>query len=309
MSLRHLTNLDANEQIFFERELEHVKSKTYDILREELQARTLIPVSYDAGAGAETITYHQHDQTGIAKIISNYADDLPVANIKGLPFSSPVRSLGIAFIYSLQDIRASMMANKNLPQRESNAAARGMAETEESIAAVGDTESGLGGFLNNANVTLGSADDPGAGKAWIADSKTADQIIYDMATAVQTILNVTNGVEKPDTQLLPHLEYGHIAQKRVSDLAETVLSFFLRTNPWISNIAPWSKLATADAGGTGPRMVTYKRHPDKVTLEIPQDYEMLPTQQENLSFKTPCHQRIGGVIVYYPLSVHYMDDI
>lgn len=309
MPLEHLTNLDTNQQVFFERELEHVKARTYDILREELKCRQLIPVSHEAGPGAEVITYTQYDQTGIAKIISNYADDLPVANIKGRQFSSPVRSLGIAFIYSLQDIRASMMANKNLPQKESNAAARGMAEKEETIAATGDSDSGLGGFLNNANVTLVSAQNPGSGTRWIADSKTGDQIVYDLSYAVQYMLDLTKEVEKPDTQLLPSLQYGHIAQKRMPDLNVTILSFFLATNPWIKTIGTWSKLKLADAAGTGPRMVTYRRHPDKLSLEIPQDYETLPVQQVNLSFKTPCHERIGGVIIPYPLSVLYMDDL
>lgn len=309
MPLEHLTNLDANDQIFFERELEHLKSRTYDILREELKARSLIPVSFEAGSHAETITYRQYDQVGLAKIISNYADDLPTANIKGREFSSPVKSLGISFIYSLQEVRKSAATGKSLEQREANAAARGMAEKEENIAAFGDSDTGLGGFLNNANVTLISANDPGAGTRWIADNKTGDQIVFDLALAVQTILGLTKEVEKPDTQLLPSLQYGHIAQLRMPDLNVTILRFFLNTNPWIKTIGTWSKLKEADAAGTGPRMVTYKRSPDKLTLEIPQDFEMLPVQQVNLAFKVPTHQRIGGVIIYYPLSVLYMDDI
>lgn len=309
MPLEHLTNLDANEQIFFERELEHIKARTYDILREELKGRTMIPVSSEAGPAAETITYYQYDQTGIAKIISNYADDLPVANIKGAAFSSPVKSLGISFIYSLQDLRASQMANKSLPQRDANAAARGVAETEESIAAVGDSASGLGGMLNNANVTLISAADPGTGTEWIADAKSPDEIVYDIALGVQTILDLTKEREKPNTLVLPSLQYGHIAQTRMTDTAATILSYVLSTNPWLNTVGTWGKLKTADAAGTGPRAVFYDRNPDKLSLEIPQDFEILPVQQKGLAFETPCHQRIGGVLIYYPLSLLYMDDL
>ena len=56
-------------------------------------------------------------------------------------------------------------------------------------------------------------------------------------------------------------------------------------------------------------MVTYKRNPEKVTLEIPQEFEMLSTEQHGFVFETPCHMRTGGVIFYYPLSALYTDDI
>jgi hypothetical protein len=313
MHLGHLTNLDANEQIFFARELEHIKAKTYDILREVLKIRSIVPVSNEAGSYAQTITYRQYDQTGVAKIISNYADDLPVANIKAREYSSPVRSLGIAFIYSLMDIRASQATGKRLDYREQMAAVRGMAVTTERIGAEGDSDAGLGGFLNNANVTLISADDPGAGTRWIADSKTAAQILYDLSYAANYIIDLTKEVEEPDTQLLPTLEYGHISTKPMSDSdsnpSNTILKFHLSTSPWIKTVGSWNRLKTADDAGTGPRMVTYKRSPEKVTLELPQEFEMLAVQQENLSYKTPCHMRHGGVIFYYPLSCLYMDDI
>lgn len=54
---RRFINLDANESIFFERELEHVKARSYDIKYPEFKATMLIPVSTEAGPGAETITY------------------------------------------------------------------------------------------------------------------------------------------------------------------------------------------------------------------------------------------------------------
>lgn len=313
MHLGHLTNLDTNEQIFFARELEHIKARTYDIMREELQVRKFVPVSHDAPAHAQIITYRQYDQTGVAKIISNYADDLPVVNIKAQEFSSPVRSLGAAFIYTLMEVRASAATGKRLEWREQQAAIRAFAVGTERIGAEGDSDAGLGGFLNNANVTLISADDPGGGTQWIADSKTAAQILYDLSYAANYMIDLTKEVEKPDTQLLPTLEYGHIATKPMSDSdsspSNTILKFHLATNPWIKTVGSWNRLKTADDAGTGPRMVTYKRNPEKVTLEIPQEFEMLSTQQENLVYKTPCHMTTGGVIFYYPLSCLYMDDI
>ena len=48
--------LDANETKFLKRELEHIKSKTYDKKYAELKARQIIPVSFEAGEHAESLS-------------------------------------------------------------------------------------------------------------------------------------------------------------------------------------------------------------------------------------------------------------
>ena len=90
--MTEFVNLDAGETVFFARELESKKSQTYDVVKAPLKAFELIPVSMDAGAGAETISYQQFDETGISKIIANYADDLPRADVKGKEFFACRRS-------------------------------------------------------------------------------------------------------------------------------------------------------------------------------------------------------------------------
>ncbi len=309
MGLEHLTNLDANEALFFENELEHLKAKSYDVMRRNLRHREYIPVSNEAGPGAETISYTQYDQVGTAKLIANYSDNLPLANVKGRKFSAPVHGMGIAFEYTLQDVRASAMANKRLPEREAAAAARAVAEKEEEIAAFGDTATGMLGFLNHPNVPDIQAHDPGGGRAWIADEKTPDQIAQDMSASVQSILDTTSEKEQPNAIILPVAEYAHISMKRMTDISPTILRWFLENNPWIKSVGTWDKLKLADAAGTGPRMVTYRRDPDALQLEIPQEFEVLATQQVDLRYRTPTHARIGGVSFYYPLSAVYTDDI
>ena len=97
---------DADETSFFLRELEYVKSKTYDIVFPELKARKVIPVSFEAGPGAESITYRQFDQAGVAKIIANYGADLPRADVLGREFTSKIKSLGASYGWTVQEIRS-----------------------------------------------------------------------------------------------------------------------------------------------------------------------------------------------------------
>lgn len=302
-------HLDADETIFFSRELEHVKAKSYDVLYAELKARSLIPVSREANPGAETIRYEQYDQVGLAKLINSYSDELPRADLKGKEFVSIIKSLGASYGYALQEIRAARMAGKPLEQRRANAAKRAILQKENTLAFLGDSDANLGGLFTNANVPAYVLPADGTGSTTTFSTKTADQIIRDLHGIANSIPQATKGVEQPDTLLLPIEQYHLIASKKVGvDSNMTVLKFFMETTPYIKMVGWVNELDGAGAGGLD-RMWCYKRDPDKVTLEIPQDFEQLDVEQRNLEFVVPCHSRMGGVLVYYPLSMAYADGI
>jgi hypothetical protein len=86
----------------------------------------------------------------------------------------------------------------------------------------------------------------------------------------------------------------------------TVLEYFLRTNPYITNVEPINQLDAANSVLNTNRMVVYKRDPEKVQLHVPQPLELFPPQQRGLEFIVPAHARVGGVALYYPKSVIYV---
>lgn len=101
---------DASDaSVFFARELDYVKSQSYDVEYPEFTALKLFPMSSEINPGAETVTYYSYDKTGMAKIISNYATDLPRADVKGKPTTAIIKSLGDSYGYSVQEMRASAM--------------------------------------------------------------------------------------------------------------------------------------------------------------------------------------------------------
>lgn len=303
MSKPKFQHLDADESIFFARELEAVKSKSYDKKYPELKARRLIPVSMEAGEGAETIKYEQYDMVGMAKIIASYADDLPRADVKGKEFVSVVRTLGDSYGFSRQEIRAAKMAGKNLEQRRANAAKRAMLQLENSIAFFGDSNHNLGGLINAANIStvVIPADGTGASALWV--NKSADQILRDMNLVANFIIENTKGVELPDTMLLPIEQYNLAATKRIGvDSNMTVLKYFLETSPYIKAVEWVNELDGAGTLGVDVIMA-YRRDPDALTLEVPMDFTQLEPESRNLEQVINCEARCGGVIVYYPLSI------
>lgn len=310
------TALDAGETVFFQRELESIKSKTYDVIKKPLRAFVLIPVDSTVGAGAETIVYQQYDMTGIAKIIANYADDLPRADVKGKEFVAKIKSIGDSYGYSFQEIRAAQMAGKPLAQKKANAALYAQRVKWNAIAFYGDEEHGLPGWLTNANIPSVSAPNDGAGTTTEFANKTPTQILRDLNNLVNGIFNLTKGAEEPDTLVLPNDQYTLIASTVYGTASDkTILEMFLKNNPFISEVT-WANELKAEslaAGGvtsfTGDIAIAYNRDPDKMTFEMPQNFEQFPAQPQGLEMVIPCHSRVGGTLVYYPLSQSILEGI
>ena len=300
-------HFDSDESVFLLRQLDFIKSQTYDVKYAELKARKLIPVSSEADPGAEKIFYRQYDQTGIAKIVANYGDDLPRADVKGKEFFATVKTLASSFGYNIQEMRAAIYGNVPLEQRRANAARRAIAQKENRLAFFGDANSNLVGFFSNTNVpgvTLPS-DGTGASKLW--STKTADQIIRDMNLCANTVVSQSLGVEIPDTLLLPLDSYNYVASTaRSANSDTTILNYFLQNNPYIKQVEWVNELLTAGSGSTR-RMATYRRAPDVLTMEVPSDFEQLELQIKNLEYRVPCIERFGGVLIYYPLACAFAD--
>ena len=139
--------------IFFARELDYIKSKSYDKIYPEFTALNNFPITHEVPEGAETMTYYSYEKTGMAAIISNYATDLPRADVKGSPTTAYVKSIGDSYGYSIQEMRASRMAGKSLDTRKAEAARYAIDRKTNEIAFAGDKEHKLMGMLSDDNNT------------------------------------------------------------------------------------------------------------------------------------------------------------
>ena len=301
------TNLDSAETMFFQGELEQVKAKSYDVLKVPLKAFELIPVDSTTAPGARTVTYEQYDSTGIAKIISNYADDLPTADVKGKEFHSTIKSIGNSYVYSKDDIRAAQFAGKPLNQRKANAAVEAHRQLMNKLAFFGDSEYGIQGLLTNANIPAAPVA-AGAATTLTWATKTADEILLDLNDAVSDMLDLTKGVEVPNTIVMPIAQYNHIATTaRSANSDTTILQFFKGNNPGIEVL--WATELKGAFTGATDGFIVYNRNPDKLFLEVPMMVEVSPAQEKGLSYIVPVESKFGGCIVPYPLSLSFRRGI
>jgi hypothetical protein len=84
---------------------------------------------------------------------------------------------------------------------------------------------------------------------------------------------------------------------------------YLARSAFVTNVDWWMPLATADAAGTGPRGIWYRRDPRYVHFELSMPPRELPPQAKNLALAVESWARAGGVAWEYPLSAVYMDGI
>lgn len=302
-------NLDDNEVFFFARELELIKSQSYDIEYPELKSFSLIPISTEAGPGAESITYQSFNSTGMAKVIASYADDLPRADVRGQEFTSPVRGVGCSYGYNLQEIRAAQMVGRSLTDRQAAAARLAHDQRINYLAWFGDPNYNLGGFLNNPDVPATSVPNDGTGNSTLWIDKTPDQILRDMNLFANMIPVATLGVEAPTTLLLPIEQYTLVASTPRSPNSDTtILEYFIQNNPYVKEVQMVPELAGAGPMGADI-MMAYNRNARKVTMEIPMPYTQHAPQERVLEFVVPCESRYGGVLFYYPLSANIGEGI
>lgn len=296
---------DAGETAALPRQLEHVYAKTYDIKYPDKKARKLIPVDLSVDAAAGFFSYQQWDSIGMAKIISNYAEDLPQTDVAAKEFVTKLHSLGSSYTYSIMDLRRSAKTGSQLDAKKAMAARRAHEQAVEDIAAVGNAEAGLGGFTNHANVPLVAAT---VGQ-WVTNIATPLQMLADLDVLVNSVVTATKETFLPDTLVLPGPVFQLLNSTYMSaDNNKTVLKAFLENNAYISGIEQWYKCDDAGALGVS-RTVCYKRDEEVLALVIPQEFEQFPPQARNLAFEVSCHSRIGGVRVQYPLAIAYMDDL
>lgn len=302
---------DAEVGYFVQRELEHLKSKSYDIEYADLMARQIFPVSNEVGPVADTVVYDQYDGVAMAKIIEHYAKDLPRADVKRRQYRMPVFSSGISYGYTVQELRTGQATGKPLDARRAAAAVRGHEELVDQMAWEGDAELGLIGFFDNPNIPQTTAVNGGLGSSeWV--NKTPSEMLFDINDIFASVFELTKMKEKATKICMPVSNYTLITGTERSDVSDTTIAQWLVNNsPWLNSmddIIPLNELATRGAGGTG-RMFVYNPDPDSLQLEVPSELEWFPTQEDGLEFVVPGTGRVSSVNIYKPLSIAFVDGI
>lgn len=174
------------------------------------------------------------------------------------------------------------------------------------------------GLVNNPDVVVTDAASSGTGSATAFKSKTPDQILNDINTA---ILEAWGAVEYdldavPNHIIMPYEQYNYLATTRVSELAEkTILTFLMENNVAKQNGSDLFIGATRWCKGAGEdgadRMVVYCNKERYIAMDelAPLTRAMTSPNTEKFCYDTAYAGNVSEVEVFYDQSIVYVDGI
>jgi hypothetical protein len=294
-------NLDTNQTAYFGRQLEVIKSQTYDIKQGQLRAIELFPIDGTTPEYAETQTYYQYDARGLAKIVSDYATDIPSVEVAGKAFTSKIETIALSYSYSIMDIKRASIQGTALSVRKALATQRGIMARHNQLFWLGDSTAGIVGVLSHASVPNAQVTADGTGSSPLWSTKTPTQILRDLVQAVTEIKSLTKGVESPNLLVLSEGRLNVLRGTRMSaDSSDSILVAFNNMFPEI-RVEGAEELAGAFQGGTEGFLLG-RNESTHIELIAPIVYEETAPEQVNLAYKVNSLGRNGGVAIYYPLA-------
>lgn len=293
-------NFDDNG-LYFARALDYVKARAYTRILPPLSGDRLVPTSTDTPASAQSVTYGIYDQVGMAKIIANYADDLPRNDVRAREVSVVVRGIGDSYGYTQQDLRAALATGSNLPGRKADAARSSVARKENSLKIVGDLDYGMYGLTNHPNIPAVTA----VTGNWAA--ATGIQILNDIAALLNAVTNQSAGVHNATVLGMTNQSRGYLFSKFLAD-GVTIAGNAVRNMFPNVEIVVVQELKGRGAGSTD-MMVAAERDIDNYYYDSAMAFTQHPPQARNLEFVVPCEARAAGLIVVRPLSLATMGGL
>lgn len=292
--------VDANESMIFALQLQHLRNQIMMRPYPAYKAKNLLPMQSEASPGSEEFAYVVADRVGMFQLIANYADDLPVTDIKGQKLVVDIKEYGGAVHYSIHDQERAATAGLPLVERKMVANREAAEAKFDEIAWIGGD--GLYGITNHPNITSVAAANGASPVSPSWNGKTALEIYNDLARPFLQQATDTKGTERPNTIVLTAAKLEKARTTFFGDnTGDNALARFKESYPDVT-IETVERMATAGAGGT-QALLAYNNDSQKLGVETPLPYMVMPPEQRNLTTIVNARLRTAGAIVYFPLSV------
>lgn len=309
---QQIGRLDADDTVFFLRELESIDQRPYEVLFAAMLGRRYIPLQDGVDPTADVYTYRMYERHGQARTGGPGANDMEQVGVTGAERSANIKQIPVSYGWTVREIQQAAKVGKPLDQLTVRAAQAAVARKVDNLLAFGDATNNIVGIYNVANVNLATASTKTVGQKW-TDAEDPAKMLADL----NTIVNATHGQLKQagdDAAVFPRFlvvvpsnEYAIAASTPRSTTSDTtILKYAIQNNPWIESIEEWWQGETAGAGGI-PRILCFPRDPLAVAAIIPSEFTSLAPQPEGLKINIPAYGSCGGVAARYPVAMQYMD--
>ena len=304
-------NMDDSSSIFLARELEAVRATPYEQKFAPMSALSLMPVNTSISEGAKIYTYKTYSGVTMAKIITNYADDLPNVEEFAEEETSYIKSYANQYSFSVEDLRNAAFAGEPLETRKLRVAKRGHDEAINKCAWKGDANGKIKGFLNQANLPVVTLKNDGSGASIKWADKTPAQILRDLNAIANNPQKISKDTAGATEMWLPLDQYTLIHTtpwNEANGSNVTIAEMFTRNHPTCKKLVAVNELAGA---GSNNKDVAIALENNSMNYELimPMNFKQYMPQMNNLAYKVPCESKFGGVVFYNFLAFSKAEGI
>jgi hypothetical protein len=233
---------------------------------------------------------------------------------------NPLRLYGLEVKYTIPELESAARLGRPIDAQKWEAMRLKREMDIDEQVYIGDTAFGDTGLVNSSlvtptNVVVGAS----GSTSW--STKSPDEILADVNTALNTVWQSSAWAVAPRRILIPPAQFGYICTAKVSLAGNvSVLKYLLENNltttsgggeleifpvKWAIGAGAQGTLGTL---GTQDRMVVYTRDYDRIRYPMTL-MQSTPIQYDGLYHKRTYFCRLGVMEVVYPETVGYFDGI
>ena len=287
--------LDDAGSLFLARELDALRARVYEMETPALNALNIFSVQSEAAGWQDTLTFGLISDFGMARIISDYSDNIPMVGVYGQWLTVAIYTIADAYAFSMKEIEKAQATGKGLTDRLATAARRGVDAKINDLVWNGDEDYNIVGIFDNPNINYQAAS--GDWDNITTGGKTA---MDDLIKAIQGILTTTKGLHNANAIVLPVSVSAALTQQ-LPNTNVSYKTFLLQEHPGLT-ITYAQELEDIDGAGTKGALV-FEKSADVAAVELSQPFRQHPAQWNNLHAKVCCDARTAGLIVYKPICI------
>lgn len=294
-------------------DVEYPEHDYYKVLNENQIQRNI-------SAGAINYAYISRDYQGRAAFAAQImGDNVPLVGQSAGAVTVPLAVSMVGAKVTNEDARQySQGFNANLAQDLGKVMQKAIDNLNEVAFFFGESTVGYLPWLDYPNVAKTTAAATGTGNATTWASKTAQQMVTDVQTAITTQWTNTRGKFILGTVFLPLSQYSLLASTPMvlnsSVLAQTAMAYLKANNIFTERtgkeleIIPIRYLAGAGVGPTD-RMILADRRPEYQTMPYPLAPTILQPVPQPAAALFITEQKTGSFHCRYIQSLYYVDGI
>jgi hypothetical protein len=295
-----------------------IENVLYEAKKEELVARQFLHINSNFPSYATEIGYDWYDATGSAKILASGASakDIPFVGEKGDREIQKVYSIATGIRYTSVEIEAAQAKailgkgpTISLDTTRVATARRYIAEAENRIVFVGDSNFGIKGFINHPGVTSTYVEAGSVGsdvtekRLW--KNKKPNEILEDLRAAKAEVEK--NDIFKARVLLLDSDHYNMLL-KPYSDMSPmTILSWLTSEGEFFENIIKTSNVSKKHngLGGGVDCFAILDNDPEVIELVVTKDMELGNPVYDILGIsEQTVEERTAGCIIRHPSAIY-----